>query len=215
MADKIALPEISIGTGLIVEKAKEALEAHAKVGVLETIIKKAKEIIAEEAEKLRKQEEQSENYIGLVRVTGEDLPPVRVEFRTGPNSALDLEQEDTLDELFGPARPLIFAKSRIVTSVLDPMALVQSLKDSGKNPWDYLNVSVKPGMDEIIADTAAAVAADIVSVQEVFLPREGWLAKLNEIVITLSDKAKRFISEYMEKVLKPSVVLGSRGKAPK
>jgi hypothetical protein len=206
--NKSGLPEINIGEGLIVLKAKEACDAHSQVGVLETLIKTCKEVISSEAEGLRKSEENSGNYIGLVRITGTDLPPVRVEFRTGSNSALDLDQESTLDELFGPARPLIFARSKVITGVVDPMTLVQQLKDSGKNPWDYLTVSVKPGMDEIVA----SVSSDAVTVQEVFLPREGWIAKLNELAVVLTNQAKRYISEYMEKVLKPSVVLGSKGK---
>jgi hypothetical protein len=63
-------------------------------------------------------------------------------------------------------------------------------------------------MDEIVA----SVSSDAVTVQEVFLPREGWIAKLNELAVVLTNQAKRYISEYMEKVLKPSVVLGSKGK---
>jgi hypothetical protein len=203
---KEALPEISVDVGPIVTEAKQASDARSKAAEYTTIEKKHAENMSKIAEGLRQEQVTRENYIGIIRVTGPDLPPVRVEFRM-ENGPLDVSEEKHLDELYGTLRPLLFGREKIVKEITNPAALIQELIDSGKNPWDYLELSVMEGMDHVLSDSEHVIT------QEAFLPREGFLNKLNETRNTQSYEAKQFNDSYLQGALKPRVVLGTaKGK---
>ena len=208
MAKKCTLPEITVNTGGIVEDAKKAMQARAKVAEHQKQEDDAKSSITESALFIRVEQEARQNYIGKIVITAEDFPPVRCEFRTDKaKAALDVTQEKELDRMFGPARPLLFSKEVVVTAITDPNALIAQLKKEGKNPWDYLSIGVKKGMDGIIAQTKECVIS-----KEGLIPQEGYLNILNDIQKGLSEEAKTFIHEYLKSVLNPTVVLGTKGK---
>jgi hypothetical protein len=203
---KEGLPEINVDNGQIVEEAKGAANARAKAAEYTTVEKEHSQQVALLAEGLRQEEVGREKYIGIVRVTNSDLPPVRIEFRM-ENGQMPVEEESNLDALYGSSRPLLFQREMEVNKITDPTALIKELVDSGKNPWDYLDISVRKGMDHILVESKNVI------VGEAILPREGLLNTLNEIKNTLSSDAKVFTKAYLEKALKPRVVLGTKGKA--
>lgn len=206
MATKKGLPEVSLNAGAIVDEAKKAIEARSKVAEFSTVEKQHSEEVSKLAVEKRIDEATRNNFIGVVRVTGDDLPPVRIEMRM-ENGALDISEEGNLDAIYGSSRPLLFGREKVVTAITDPAALLKELLESGKNPFDYLDVSVKKGMDHVIAESKNVTAG------EAFLPKEGFLSTLNDIKHTLTDDAKEYTKAFLETALKPRVVLGSKGKA--
>lgn len=203
---KAITPEISIDKGLIVGFAKKALEARAEAAEYTTIEKQQSELIAKHGELLRQEEITRDMYIGVVRITAENQAPVRVEFRL-ENCALDVSEEANLSAIYGPQRPVIFQREKIVNEIIDPLALVQEIIAAGKNPFDYLDLSVRKGMDHVIVESKNVTSG------EAFLPKEGFLGKLNEIKHTMSAEAKEYTKNYLMGAIKPRVVLGTKGKA--
>ena len=207
MATKVtALPEVSVNSGAIVESAGKAVEVRSKIADLSTEEKELRTFIEDASKEVRAEEQLKGNYIGLIRITGKELPPVRVEFRIN-NGALNVNEEDTLNTLYGASRPLLFEREKAVTQITDPDALIKELVALGKNPWDYLDIKVKSGLDRAVTDFPSVVSV------EAFLPKKGFLATLNEILHTLSDDAKAYTGKYLDKVLNPTVVIGTKGKA--
>ena len=123
------------------------------------------------------------------------------------NGALAVDEGKNLDMLYGTARPLLFQKERVVNEIVDPMALIKELIDAGKNPFDYIDIAVRKGMDHVLVESKNVTSG------EAYLPKEGFLNTLNEIKNTLSDNAKTYTKEYLNNTLKPRVVLGTKGKA--
>jgi hypothetical protein len=204
---KPGLPEHTVSTGDIVDYAKKAIDARTQVARYTTDEKDAKENIETEAIQIREQEE-AKNYIGKINITSKDFPPIRVEFKTDKGkAALDLSQEPELDRMFGASRPLLWGRETIVTAITNPDALIAKLKSEGKNPGDYLTFGVKKGMDGIIAQYKDSVIS-----QEALVPQEGYLNVLNETRKGHSEETQAFTSVYLNNVLKPTVVLGTKGK---
>jgi hypothetical protein len=205
-AKKAKCPEKNVDTGELVDLAKQALEARAKAAEFTTQEKKTSEEIGQKACQLRQQEIEKENYYGLIRITQKNQSPVRVEFRF-ENGALDVAEETNLDELYRGSRPVLFKREEIITEILNPLALIQELVNEGKNPFDYLKLSVREGMDRILVNSNHVTSA------EAFLPTEGFLNTIDGIKSTLSEDAKTFTKNYLESALKPRVVLGTKGKS--
>lgn len=199
--------EKNIDSGTLTDLVKEYDVIRNKIASLQTQEKEIKGKIEQESSLVRVKEENKGKYISLLRITSEDVHPYRVEFRQ-TNGALDISQKNTLNELFGNSRPLLFSKEKAVSAIIDPKKLIEDLESSGKNPWDYLDLKIKSNMDRVIADNS-----DAVTVQEAFLPKKGFVGTLNDIVHTLKDGAKRYIKKYMETALRPTVVAGTKGKA--
>jgi len=204
---KKPLPEINVDSGVMVTTARSLVDVRSEIAERQTKEKQFKEQLSEEADKIREDQENAGNYIGIIRVTGEEIPPVRVEFRM-KDGALEVGQEQTLDKLFKAARPMLFGREKLVTGVTDPAKLVEDLSKQGRNPWDFLEVSVKKGMDRVVSEWSDAVTA-----QEAFVPRGGFLAILNDVANTLTADAKSWLRKYLSKAISTVPVLGTRGKA--
>jgi hypothetical protein len=71
-----------------------------------------------------------------------------------------------------------------------------------------LTIAVKEGSDELVSQHPGAVMT------EALFPVKGFIAKVNEIVKTLSAEAIGFLKAYLKDVLKPTPILGT-AKAPK
>jgi hypothetical protein len=200
--DKKGLPEITVNTPEIISKAKEALEIRRQLADLtarETAVKKD---LADLATVARVTEETNQ-YIGLVRIVDESITPCQVQFKiTG--GALALEEGPVLDQHFGAGRPMLFERDVVITGAVNPDALIAEIRARNQNPWDYLELKVKKGLDRALADSPN------VTKEEAFLPKEGFLATLNEIKHTFSQEAKSYISQFLAVVLKPAVDLGKK-----
>jgi hypothetical protein len=199
-----ALPEITISTGPIADFAKSACIARAKVSEAQNEEDTAKKSLVTEAEMWRENKEQAGEYIGLIRVIQEDCPSVRVEFKIS-NGAITEDQLPELDRVFGSVRPLLFEKAVAITEITDPVELIDSLSSKGLNPWDYLQVSVRTGHDEIIAQHKGVIT------DTALLPKKGFLATLNDVAKSLTDEAKAYVKAYLKASLKPTVPLTSKG----
>jgi hypothetical protein len=203
---KSNVPEKNIDSGELVELSRKALEARAKAAEFTTIEKLMTEEIGKKAEHERRQEIDRNSYIGIIRITGNNQQPIRVEFRL-ENGALDVSNEKSLDALYKGSRPVLFKREKIVTEIIDPLALIQDLINANKNPFDYLELKVRKDMDHALVDSKNVTTA------EAFLPTDGFLTTIEGIKNTMSDDAKTFTKNYLQEALKPRVVLGTKGKA--
>ncbi len=206
MAKKPNAPEKNVDTGELVDLAKQALEARAKAAEFTTVEKARSEEIGTKAEALRRQEVEQGNYIGIVRVTHADQQPIRVEFRL-ENGALAVTEEANLDAIYKGSRPVLFKREKVVTEILDPIELIRELMAAGKNPFDFLELKVREGMDHALVESRHVTNA------EAFLPVDGFLNTIEGIKGSMSDDAKTFTKNYLQGALKPRVVLGTKGKA--
>lgn len=195
-------PEISINSGEIIEHARTAVAARAIIAEKTTVEDQGKKRIRELSDGIRIEKLGNKEYIGIIRITGNDLPPVRVEFRM--DGALDMIESDKLDRIFGTLRPQLFQPKEIVTSITDPAGLIQEMIDQGKNPWDYLKIEVKDGMDSIVARYLYVIS------QSALVPTEEFLNTLNDVRDTLSDEAVMYLEDFLTTAQKPRVVLGTK-----
>jgi len=206
-AKKKALPEISVGApehADLVQLAKDALALRSQIAELTSRETEAKKAIAEKAGLIRTVEETAKgNYVGLIRITDADQTPSQVQFKV-TGGALALEEGTALDEMLGSARPMLFEKDVAVTGVTNPDALIAEIRARNMNPWDFLDISVKKNLDRSVADSVH------VTKEEAYLPKEGFLATLNEVKHTFDDKAKEYLKAYLAQVLKPAVDLGKK-----
>ena len=206
MADK-KLPEQNIGEGEIVDLAAELVQVRADKAKLDTKEKDLRTKIEKKAVAFRDQKLDKNKIVGLIRIT-DDRAPIRVEFRvSSKDAALDPDEEQTLDDLFRGLRPLLFGKDTIISEITEPEELLTAMRESGRNPWDFLKLSVKSGMDEVVSSYPYTISSTV------FMPKEGFLATLSDVFHTLTESAGSYIKQYIKAVVKPTVVAGSRGKA--
>ena len=201
---KKALPEYTTSQPELVAMAKQILAYRAEIADLEKKEGDLKKSLIEHAEQIRlRQQGEKNQYIGLVKVVDADMSPVQVQFKIC-GGALALEQGPVLDRLFCAARPMLFEKDVAITGITDPDALITEIRDRGQNPYDYLDITVKKNLDRALADSPN------VTKLEGYLPKEGFLATLNEIAHAMGDDAKAYINKYIGEVLKPSVSAGHK-----
>ena len=206
MAEK-KLPEINIGEGKIVTDTASLVTIRAEKAQLETREKELIATVATAAVVIRDEKLEAGQVLGLIRVTNDHMP-VQVQFKIDDKkAALDINEGDNLDELFGGARPLLFGMDQFVTEITDPEAIITAMKASGRNPWDFLSLTVKAGQDAIIAQYPQAISS------EAFMPRKGFLSTLHDVWHTLSVEAIGYLKTYIKTATKPCVVVGSQGKA--
>lgn len=205
----IALPEhvITSDEEQLSKLAASALEARENVNKYTADEKLQKEKITKESSILRENMAENDEIIGKISIAPPNQAAVRVEFRIN-NGSLDISEMDNLDKLFENARPELFEKAKIVASITDPEALVKALKKAGLDPWDYLQIEVKTGQDQIIIDKGAA----IITTAEAILPKRGLLATLPGLIKRFSEEGKIYIRAYLKQALKPTVVLGTKVK---
>jgi hypothetical protein len=209
MADKKKpLPEVSVSEGAIVGHAKEMANYRAQIADLQEKEDQVCGRIKTDAESLRQAELKRNNFVGLIRIVDDSMAPVRCEFRINKNGAFAVEDESKLDGLFGASRPLLFGKEKVITEITDPSALIEEIKARGQNPWDYLNISVKTGLDRALADSSHVIS------QEAFLPKTGFLATMNDIASTMKPESLSFVKEYLTKVLS-AIVSMTKAKGDK
>ena len=209
MSDK-KLPEINISDGQIVADALQLVQVRAAKAQLETKEKELKVAIENQATTVRDAKLEAGEVIGLIRITNENLVPVQVQFRVdSKKAALSMSDEGTLNDLFEGARPLLFGKDVMVTEITDPEALIAAMKASGRNPWDFLHVSVREGSDQIVSGYVQAVT------NEAFMPKEGFLTTIKDIWHTLSVEAIEYLKTYFKIAIKPMVIVGSKGNGNK
>ena len=202
MPSQKKLPEISVSHGAIVQHAREMAGIRGQIAVLESQEKAACQKIKDSAESVRKarlEGKEDPRFVGLIRIVADDVAPVRCEFKLAKNTALKLSEEKKLNDLYGAARPLLFGREKVITEITDPGALIEELKAQGKNPWDYLNLTVKPELVRAVADSKHVIA------QEAFLPKKGFLETLNDIEGTMKPEALDYTKEYLNNVLTSSV----------
>ncbi len=203
--NKYPLPEISTENADLVNAAKEAIQHRAQAARHTKQEKDHRKSMEEGALELHNEEFGKGNIVGLIRIIDSEIPPTRVEMRIN-NGALDMSEEETLTEHFGARKAELFEHAKVITEITDTSELIKALENKGLNPWEYVNVTIKNGMDEAVL---SAVGDEHVVSAEAFLPRQGFLSKLNDMFSVLGDKAKQYVKEYLSSVLKPTVVLGT------
>jgi hypothetical protein len=217
-----------IESGRACDKAKEIGPLQARIQQAEAELETTKKELAELIVAVRDKAMVDEKvFLSLVRVANESAP-VRVEFRTGKASAQDIVQKDDagnvvvedmevyLKELMGGVYSQVFERRTVISRVADPRKLYAALANSGKDPWDFLSVSVRDGTDAIVIQALKEHnAQDAVAISDTILPVKDWLENLTLVAKALTDKALTFMREFVVGATAPSIVLASKSKASK
>ena len=198
-----ALPEHSTSEIEFLEPMRDAVKARQTAATAKIAEDQARERIEQHAVTCRETLEKEGRYIGLIRVVDPEQQSNRIEFRVH-NGSLAVTEGPTLDKLYGPLRPQLFEKASVVTEVHDPAALYKALVEAGQDPWSVLKVSVKDGMDGLVSKYDGVISA------EAYLPKKGMLTRLDEHGPNLSADAKEYTHNYLQVVLKPTVILGTK-----
>jgi hypothetical protein len=202
---KAKLPEINLDTDPAKDLALKAITAHDAVATSEAEEKKLKKEIVDLCEQAREKEADKDNFIGLVRIVPKEESPVRCEFRMNGNGSLAVAEETNLNSLFGPSRPLLFERIKVVTAILDPSKV---LSDLGPDAWDHVELRVKEDHDQIVISKSTAV-----SFEEALVAKKDFLNTLKDITHTLTNKAKVFIRSFLKQALSPAITVGGRGSS--
>jgi len=212
---KKALPSISVNEKTHTELAtiaKEAQDNRARLNDLTTTEGQLKTDLSELTDGIRVAEQANGNYIGVVKITNEDSATVQVQYKLSSagkdaegnmvRKGFAVDQLPTLEHFYGSSRPLLFEKTLEVTEITDPDALIAEIRARGQNPWDVLDIKLKKSLDRAVADSPNVTKA------EMYMPKDGLLATLNEVADTLTPEAKEFTNNYLNIMLKPAVNLG-------
>jgi len=198
------MSELTIRDGSLAIHATMAMDARKRLAELESQETSAKALIASETMDLVLKERNKGNYVSILRIIPEDSPAVRTEVRLTKGD-LKVTDKLKLDQLLGTAVDDLFEQVSRVGKIEDLKVLLSSLNERGIDPMDVLDVSIKP--------SAMAIAKQVgVPFSEVLSPKTGFLDTLCEIGNKLSDQAKVYINAYLDRTLKPIVVLGTKGK---
>lgn len=219
-AKKKALPEVINNNPELITLAKTALELRNQIANLEGELALAKKDLADKAKVVRELEETNGKYVGLIRIVDGEQSPCQVQFKI-VNGALAMSDQDKSRGFLGAAFDLLFGKDSAVDKVLRPAALIAWLIAKGLDPWQYIEIKVKKGMDKFILDAPSMDANEwhedmtvpegiLITKAEALMPREGFLATCNEFAHTFTDSAKSFLKNYLSKVLSIAVDLGKK-----
>lgn len=212
MPKKESLPEKSINSGEFVDVASQLADVHTQLATLQSQEKELKTRLADLCDEDRRVDLDNNSYIGLYRLIPEDASPSRVEFRLGSTGKVDkrvleMSETDVLDELLGsPNRALLFEKVWRTGAITDPIKLIQDVSEAGLDPNAVLDISVKPGAEQAVAEASEAVES-----WNVLMPRKGFLSTLNEIRTHITDKARNYIKAYLDATLSRKVCPGTKG----
>lgn len=199
-----SLPELQTEQQDLKVDARELFSVRKQIASLQEREKAIKKQIVSKASILRVEKTASKEFIGMVRIVGDGVPACRVDFKMG-TCPIDVDQEGTLDSMYGASRPLLFSREKRVTDIINPAQVILDLENSGKNPWDYLEMRVKNNMDTIVSDSSTEVITS-----EAFLPVKGFLAKLNGVAQGLKDSTIEYTKGLLESALKPAVVASKK-----
>lgn len=203
---KLTLPEISSNDKDLIYAAREALKNKLKAAEHTSAEKGFRKEMEKKGTDIYNTEFDKGNPIGLIRVIDSEVSSARIEMRIN-NGALDVSEKNNLRKLLGHRKTQLFERTRIITDITDPAAILTTLTKKGLDPWKYVEIKVKENMDEVIWD---AIDGKHCQSAEAYLPKQGFLSKLNQIFNTLSDGAKKYLKEYLANALKPTAVIGSK-----
>ena len=214
---KSALPVMNLNEKTAPALAAIAAEAQANRAQLTDLSTKEDQFKADlsnNTDALRLSEQTKGNYVGVFKITNGDCAAVQVQYKiqnTGKDrdgnavkKGFGPDQLPTLDHFYGPTRTLLFEKTLEVTAITDALALIAEIQARGQNPMDFLDISLKKGLDRAVADSPN------VTTVEMYMPKDGFLATSNELVSTWNDATKEFHNNYLGMMLKPAVTLGSK-----
>lgn len=200
---KFTLPEIASSDEVLINAAKKAYENKLDAAEHTKTEKESRKVMEEKGREIYNSEFDKGNPVGLIRIT--DMS-ARVEMRIN-NGALDVSEKNNLRKLLGFRKSQLFERTRVITDITDPAGMINVLTKKGLDPWKYLNITVKENMDDVVWD---AIDGKHCQSTEAYLPRPGFLSKLNQIFNTLSKEAKEYLKEYLDDALKPTSVIGSK-----
>jgi len=202
MATRTVCPEVVVGQGPMSIAAHKAADAKEKVAHYKLLEEAARKELCTMAEEIRDKRVSKNEYLGLVRVVDVDLPPTRVEFRFD-DQVVDVAELPKLDEYFDNYRADLFERAKVVSDIPDPDKLFAAMKKDGLNPYDYMELKVREGMDGIVARYRDRG----VKITEAFLPRKDFFTKLTECAVDLTVEAKAWVKTYLDRALKSVVVI--------
>jgi hypothetical protein len=208
MATKLAVPELNVNSGKIADLSVLLQTVSKQIADLQTQEKNIKEEMRTTAEGIRMIEANKDNFIGILRVTGEEAP-MRAEFRI-MGLALPVDEDFSAfdgaqNQLFEKKRTL-FKKKKGEVFVSDVALLIEDIKKANLSINDILSINIEN------EDALLGLNSEAIQKVEAYVPVEGFLNKINEIVTKLSKGAKDFLRERLKDTMSTAICPGAKGK---
>jgi hypothetical protein len=205
---KMASPEYCVNSGEIADLAIQFQDVSKQIADLETQKDKIKKDISVKAAALREEQALKDNFIGLLRVTGEEAP-MRTEFRI---KGLALDTDEDFSDFQGSEHQLfekkkaLYKKKRNEVLVKDAEQLIEDIKAAGLDLNSIIDIKVTN------EDALLGLNSEAIEKVEAYVPADGFLQKMNDLAPRLTKKAKDFVRECLKDTMSVAVVSGTRGK---
>jgi CRISPR/Cas system-associated exonuclease Cas4 (RecB family) len=202
MAKTAPLPEV-IDQSKATVQAKvwvEAKNAFETAKGTEEIVKSS---LTNAVETVRRIEADAKNYVGIVRVTADGQPPVRVQWKLD-GSNLAIEDRPSLDKMLTTASNILFKNDKYVSNVTDVNALVRDLIAKGVDLATVFKMEIK--------DHAPLIGCSGVEVDECLTPSKTFLNDLQDNRDVITEEGHTWLKEYLEARLVPAVYGPPKGK---
>lgn len=205
---KMASPEYCVNSGEIADLAIQFQDVSRQIADLQTQQDKIKKDIRVKASGLREAEALKDNFIGLLRVTGEEAP-MRAEFRI-KGLALDTDEDfsdfDGAEHQLFEKKKVLYKKKRGQVLVKDAAKLINDIQEAGLDLNSIVDIKVTN------EDALLGLNSEAIEKIEAYVPVDGFLTKMNELASRLSKGAKDFVRECLKDTMSVAVVSGTRGK---
>ena len=194
-------PEFAVTEGRIIAHSVTLQECRAQKAEIDKREKMAHDGIVAEATAIRDQKLDAKEVYGIIRAVPENQSPVITNFTCRTKVAgLTLNEAEEVRPLYGDAFPELYTLDTIVTGVSDFDGLLEAMTADGRRPSDFLELGVKPGCDAVVAEYS-----EYVTVDSAYIPRDGFLSKLSDVIHTLSEDALNTVKSYVKRVFLPVV----------
>ena len=178
----------------------ELYELTKKINTMSIREKAIRKDIAGKAEIIRLEEEAKNNFIKGLRVVSTHDYHISYRMKSTP---LNSDQEEILDELYKENRVALFKKISRISGINNPMEVIESLRSSNRDPWEFLEIRVKSGKEEEIAELTPLEIAE-----SAFVTESGFLSKIRSISTGLSEGALKYTKAIMKRAIKPVIIKG-------
>lgn len=150
---------------------------------------------------------ENNEYVGSFKIVPSEDTPVRIDMRLSKGNMKET-MEPELNRIFGDSYSDFFQSSYEILKILSADDLLEKIKISGKNPWNYLTLEVREGKEKEIFE----LGGKSVIGRRTINPVKGFFGICQEYGYRITKSVKKFLNEYLLVAVEPCVVLGTRGK---
>ena len=189
------------------ELAAEAIKVRAERVRLDAEEERLKKLLAMKGYNEFLKALEKNEYTGCFKIVPSEDTPIRVDMRLKKGTMKET-MEPELNRIFGDSYSDFFVSSHEVQKILSADDLIEKIRASGKNPWNYLTLEVREGKEKEVLD----LGGKSVIGRRVINPIKGFFGVCQEYGYRITKTVKKFLGEYLPAAVEPCVILGTRGK---